>query len=174
MGLPFSPETPMETTTITIMAALALLLAVAGCSTSQNTSTAARLCQEAVPIFEADRPGYSISEITDFQSMQIEIKNDDINPDHPLWYLSQVPQIFDFQSLPLEINDDELICHAQTNREVNRAFGDSAISQLIDKFLAGEGPAFYCLSLPIDERKGTLTSFTPDRCLEALRENAAN
>ncbi len=151
----------MKTTTTIISTALALLLAVAGCNSSKTTTTAAMSCQEAVPIFDADHGG-SISDITDFRTMQIEIKDDDIDLDHPLWYLSSR---FDLQSLPLEIKNNELICHALRKYES---------SGLLDIVLRDETLGFYCLSLPFDEGQETYRTYTPDNCLAMLRENAGN
>jgi len=123
----------MKTTTAIIITALALLLAATSCSTSSNTtaelSPGNALCRQSVPAFNEDNPLWTVVEITEFQSDQLEIKN------------------------------DELLCQAQSIR----------------KGLPGsEHTIFYCVSLPLEERKRTFFTFIAEDCLEVLRENAGN
>jgi len=77
------------------------------------------------------------------------------NTNHLYWH---IVEITDFQSDQIEIMDGELLCQAQSMRSLSHTD-------------VTEVTAFYCLSLPIDDRKENFVTFLPEDCLPLLREN---
>ncbi len=148
-------------TTSTIVTALVLLLAVIGCSTTLNTTadttTTAAATTTALPTTTTTATTTSTT-ATSLPSPSRDELCQEAQPvfhanHHPDWHIFEIT---DAQPIHLAMNDDVLVCLAQIRKNVGFA---SSVEDL----------TFYCLSLPIDERKESIASRTPDGCLATLR-----